>query len=194
MRNLVNWTCATSTTMKMYLIILIGFITSNCMGHAILLSGDLPCDFLDSIDINGGEYLSNRTFVYKDMEFPIGQYAKINYTIDNGIERTSVAPYMRGCLCNRRPCIRLCCPFGYIQVTSRQCQPNEAANSIKIIADQNQTAEMQKYIDQFVYIHGYPCKRLHFNTDYIITTVSILFPKSNTIFVITEHSFSDSSE
>lgn len=177
MRNQVNWTCASD---NMYLIVLIGFITLNCGSHGILQSGNLPCDFLDSMNISDGALGSNRTIIYKDLEFPLDQYARINYTFINGVERISVAPYIRGCVCNRKPCIRLCCPFGSIQVKSRQCQPNEVAKSMKVFSEKNHNAYTAanvtniEAVPQFTFIHDYPCKRLYLiKSDYIIQAVCI---------------------
>lgn len=173
MRNLINWTFATCFLKNS---ILIGFIALNCGSHAISMSGHLPCEFLDSMNISDGVFRSNRTIVYKDLEFPQGQYAKINYTYD-GIERATVAPYMRGCICNRKSCIRLCCPYGTVQVTSRQCQPNEAGNSIKVFSEQypNDAVQNVESVRQFAFIDSYPCNRMQLmSAEYLITAVRIL--------------------
>ena len=182
MRNLFDWKCTTDHPTNTHLFVLIAFIALNCESHAILVSGKLPCDFLDSMNISDGKLYLNRTIVYKDLEFPLGQYAKINYTIDNGMERMTVAPYLRGCISNRKPCIRLCCPFGSVQVKSRQCQPNEIASSIKVFSEKYQDALNHnddtlkiEPVRQFTYIHDYPpCKRLNHKTQYIISAVCIL--------------------
>lgn len=174
MRNLFSWIFASGISVNMHLIILIGFITLNCVGHAILLSGNLPCNFLDSYNITDGVFQSDRTIVYKDFKFPIDQYAKINYTFDNGMERTIVTPYTRGCICNRKPCIRLCCPYGSIQVKSKRCQPNEAANTINVYSEQYHSANVQNItpVRQFAFIHNYPCKRMRLiNAEYMILAV-----------------------
>lgn len=173
MCNLVKWTFSTC-----FNIILIGFLAINRGSQANLMFRDLPCDFLDSMNISDGVFRSNRTIFYKDLAFPQGQYAKINYTYDNGVDRTNVPPYMRGCICNRKSCIRLCCPYGSIQVDEapRQCQPNEAANSIKVFSEQyhNDRVQNVESVRQFAFIHNYPCKRLHLvNAEYLITAVRI---------------------
>lgn len=164
MCNLINWTCVTGLSRNMHLIILIGFITLNCGSHVISVSGDLPCDFLDSVNISGGEFRSNRTIVYQDLKFPLGQYAKINYTVDNRMKRLTVAPYLRGCVCNREPCIRMCCPFGSIQVKSRQCQTNDVAQSIEVFSDKDHDKKLRNMepVRKFTFVDGYPCKRMHF--------------------------------
>lgn len=182
MCNRFNWTCAIDITANMHLIILIGFIALNCGSHAILASGDLPCDFLDSMNISDGVFGSNKTIVYKSLEFPFDQYVKINYTFDNGIERTAVAPYLRGCICNHKPCIRLCCPDGSIHVKSKQCQPNEAAKIPNVYSEKNLNDDVENLepVRNFTFIHNYPCNRLYFidpDSGYIITTVCILSKK-----------------
>lgn len=171
-RNLIDWTNVTTTVnINMHLIILIGFIILNCGSLAISVSEELPCDFLDSMNISDGVTYSNGTVVYEHFEFPVGQYTKINYTFNDDNERMTVAPYTRGCICNRKSCIRLCCPFGSIQVKSRQCQPNEVAKSVELFSTiyiNKNTTNVQPVL-KFPFIYGYPCKRMHLNKrEYII--------------------------
>lgn len=74
----------------------------------------LPCQYFDSINITDGKR-DNGDIIYKNVTFKKGQYAEVNtvlsYDKDKVGEFTKVAPYLRGCLCNRPGvnCVRLCC-------------------------------------------------------------------------------------
>lgn len=159
-RNLIDWTCASN----MYLIILIGFVILNCGNHGILASGDLPCDFLDSMNITDGKHYSNRTISYLNYTFPFGQYAQINYTFDNKMKRLSVVPYTRGCICNRKPCIRF-------------CQPYDSTEKIDVYAENydNKSVGMTHADHIFAFIHGHPCESLHAINAYFIFLQVLIF-------------------
>lgn len=188
MRNLINWTSGIIT--NMHLIILIGFITINCGSHAITVSGDLTCSFLDSMNISEGiVHYSNQTVVYNNLVFSLGQYAKINYTFDSEMERITVAPYTRGCVCDRKACIRLCCPFGEVKSTvkSRQCEPNKVANSIEVFSEKyhNKSLTNIQPVRQFTFIPDYPCKYMSvINSDYIIVEVCHFIQKKEKNMII----------
>lgn len=85
----------------------------------------LPCDYFESIDITGGTLDQNGTMIFEHMEFPQGTYAKVTYTLKKfhkivldaknetiGVAYYTRAPkpeYTRGCVCNRKSCVRFCC-------------------------------------------------------------------------------------
>lgn len=70
----------------------------------------LPCDFQDSINITDGLPGPNDSVQFNGIIFPNGQYAEIDYIVVNETKRTTVNAHWRGCPCNIKNCIRLCCP------------------------------------------------------------------------------------
>lgn len=81
----------------------------------IILSGmkfaectKLPCYFFDSINITDGLRQLDESIRFDGIDFPRHQYSVLNYIVDDG-ERIATKPYIRGCLCNIKPCFRLCC-------------------------------------------------------------------------------------
>lgn len=109
---IVKWAHATGITMRLQAIILIGLVRA-CSSSAFSLNSELPCDFSDSINITDGILYSNNSIIFDDLEFPLGQYVKLDHTLVNGIAPVTVTPYTRGCICNRMPCIRLCKSIEY---------------------------------------------------------------------------------
>lgn len=136
-------------------------------------SDELPCNFLDSIDISSGVKLSNDSIIYKGIEYLKDNYAKVNYTLDNEIKRINVAPHIRGCPCNIKSCIRLCCPYGsFVDYVSNDeyeqnitCRDHEAAKYFEI---PHATPNMDK--PQFSYVHRI-CKHHYFVETFNITEV-----------------------
>lgn len=180
----IDWSHTKGIQLQVF--ILIG-VHSACWSSAFSIYDELPCDFLDSINITDGILYSNNSIIFDDMEFPAGQYVKLDYEFEHGIEKVKVKPYTRGCICNRMPCIRLCCPHGSIQVKFDECQPYEAASRLRVFGAryQNQQEKVVEFNHYFAFIDGYPCNRLYEIDDlYIITAVRYI---SGHFFLIFEN-------
>lgn len=162
--------------MGVWMISIIGLLSLNC-SDAFLLSRELPCQFLDSINITAGVKQNDESIFYENVTFSKNQYAKINYIIENGSSRIIVEPYLRGCLCNNRPCIRLCCPYGTFSDPTvkqgRKCRSHEAAKEYEstIIDEYNQ--EHNVILDHyFSYVDDRPCSKFYLANDYKIKNVT----------------------
>lgn len=101
--------------MSIILIILIGVVSIDC--------SKLPCYFFDSINITDGIHQPNGSILFDGIEFSYDQYAVLSYIIDNG-ERKPSKPHFRGCLCNIKPCFRLCCSDKLIKYTTINLDDN----------------------------------------------------------------------
>lgn len=149
-------------------------------------NNELPCEFQDSINITNGRLQSDGAIVFQGTKYSKEQFATVNYFQTIGKKRTYVEPYLRGCPCNVRPCIRLCCPLGSFVDLSKlkrgtilqqiPCYDNEAAKNYESeIIDQNNRTKTIKLIEHFSYavlqtpIKFYKLKR------YRITNVKIYF-------------------
>lgn len=170
-RRIANWT----RTVNMRLAILIG-LTMN-WNNVFALPNDLPCHFLDSVNITDGTLQPNRSIIYNGIEFPESQYLKINHDLDTKSDRHEVAPYYRGCLCNRMPCMRLCCPHGTIfkiEDHRKQCLPHEEAKNLEgKILDQNDQTIHTKFNRHFAFVADSPCSRAYIaDDDFTITHVN----------------------
>lgn len=95
-------------------LLILSLVLSICVlwGDVVSASVELSCKYSDSINITGGDHHDNGSIVFKSTEFRQEHYAKINYIMENG-ENVTVETYYRGCICNIKKCIRLCCPIGY---------------------------------------------------------------------------------
>lgn len=74
---------------------------------------ELPCTYFESINITDGVMQPNGDITYKNNVYSKNQYAKVNTVLSkdqnlNG-EFIKVPSYYRGCLCNRKKCMRICC-------------------------------------------------------------------------------------
>lgn len=156
--------------------ILIALILRVSYSDALLFSRDLPCDFLDSVNITGGVLHSNNSFIFNGIEFTVGQYTKVNYIVKDG-QFLIVEPYYRGCPCKNKPCIRLCCPYASFVVSKKAdgefiCRNDEAARRIEgeIINENNET-EIINFEQHFGFVERV-CINHYYADEFQITHVS----------------------
>lgn len=147
--------------------------------QAFFLSPDLPCEFLESINITAGVRHTNKSIVYQGVEYPKNQYAEVNYILENGSEKIPTTPYFRGCLCNIKKCIRLCCPYGQIvDITikvGKKCRVHESAKNFETeIQHENNQVSTVALDDHFSYVDDRPCKSFYEAEEYRILHVSFL--------------------
>lgn len=178
---------------RFFIIVLSSVIWSCASSESVL--PDLPCHFLDSINITSGTLQPNNSILFNGNQFSHDHYALVDYILKSGEKRVPVAPHYRGCLCDFKPCIRFCCPFGSIAVNknkTKKCQPHEAARHLESeIFDHNNEAKLVRFDEHFGIVDDRPCK-ISYSADepFQISHVSIkLWRKSVRIQVLTKIDF-----
>lgn len=174
----MHWNSGTSNGLC-WLSILIGI---HCLGVFSVVSASestniLPCEYADSFNITRGILQPNNSYIFNGVEYPEGHYATINYTIFDG-KIIPQQPYIRGCVCNVKKCIRYCCPYGsYLELKNGagRCQHHKEAKHIEgEIVNQNNETKRIKYHEHFAILHTYPCKSFEMpGEQYSVTHVSI---------------------
>lgn len=168
------------------IIILIGLLSVNFC----IASDELPCNFLDSINITGGNrFLLDESIEFNSIVYKRTQYARINYILENGIDKVIVDPYIRGCICNIRACIRLCCPLGTLHTRTLDgmtvCRDHEKGRNLhaEIVHENNET-EIVPLHNYFSYVEGHPCKFLYFDDKFKISRVRINSIQPYILFIL----------
>lgn len=163
--------------MKFWLILL----QLLCIGWSQAFFDELPCNFLDSIDISNGVLQANNSIIYSGIEYQVENYGEINYILNDDMKPIIVKPYFRGCPCQIKSCIRLCCPHGsfvdtieYIidqQQQNIKCRNHSAATNFiaEILHETNKSKTLN--LDQhFTYLNRI-CKNHFFAEEFNITEV-----------------------
>lgn len=165
--------------MGVWLFSVVGLVSLNWC-NASILSDKLPCHYLDSINITDGVRQSDGIILHNGIRFAKDQYAQINYKykLNDGDERITVAPYIRGCLCNNdnKPCLRLCCPNGTFYKPGapeeeRCLNHTEATQFQTNVINENNKIEKRVLDEYFAYVHDIPCSEYYKADDYGITHV-----------------------
>lgn len=147
-------------------LILTAFLCTS-LSVASLIGHKLPCHFVDSLNISAGVSQFNNSIEFNGMVFPENQYAEVNYVLKDGKPVIVQPTYVRGCPCNIKPCIRLCCPFGTFVKTitpegSVDCSDHDTTWSVHsdiILADNQSTAldldQHFGFVDRICKLHFY---------------------------------------
>lgn len=102
----------TITTMGVFLVFGIVLTFVNWNNGFFLNTHELPCDFEDSINITDGIVLTDGSILHNGIKYTKQQSNTVNYRLVNNMKRIKVDAHVRGCPCNVKPCLRLCCPLG----------------------------------------------------------------------------------
>lgn len=121
---------------------------------------ELPCEYLDSINITGGTLQADESIVFNGITFTNDQYTRVDFILKNGQTRETVKPYYRGCVCNRKSCVRLCCPLGSFYKNG-SCQSHHQVRHLKTqVLDEVHMQTKSMILDNhFAYVNDRPCNQ-----------------------------------
>lgn len=162
MHKSVNWTFIHN----LQLLILIGLFSGN---HVFAIPKELSCRFIESVNITDGALQPNQSIIYDGVEFTTDDYAQVDYVLNYGEQHVSAEPHIRGCLCNRKKCIRLCCPYGQVmrvQNGTKSCVGHDKASSLHTeILHQDNENEPAKFGGRFSFVDDRPCEKFYMADD-----------------------------
>lgn len=123
------------------------------VSHIAQMQG--PCNFLNTINVTTGHLDQNGNFLHKGVVFKKGMFAEYNYIIENLTEIVKVQPHIRGCLCDIKPCIRLCCVGG--PANSSACVKTETL----IVPTHDEDEEIELSGSRYGILVGRPCGTMY---------------------------------
>ncbi|KAH8379948.1 hypothetical protein KR009_008147 [Drosophila setifemur] len=119
-------------------------------------TADIPdCDYYDTVNITAGERFSNGSFLYEGLLIPAhltGEYDS-RVMADNSVEPEM--KHWRGCVCQLKSCIRLCCHHH-----------NLLQEDVCNMAEENQMDRLDPYLN--VTLEDGSEVRRHFRTDFVV--------------------------
>lgn len=156
------------------------YISVFVIGIIIVLNSNeraqLPCKYLDSINITDGVRQTDDSIVFNGMVFTKNQYARIDYVLENGMTHKIVQPYVRGCVCQKKSCVRLCCPYGEFYA-NRSCHRHNSEHSVRrletAILDEDKQTKSIVLDHHFAYVNDRPCHQRYIAEEYQMIYVRI---------------------
>lgn len=133
---------------------------------------ELPCQYLDSINTTDGMQQTDGSITFDGMTFTKDQYAQVDYILENGVTRQLVKPYIRGCVCNTRSCVRLCCPLGSFYGRNGSCHRHNDVRLLESeVLDDNMQTKSMVLDSHFAYVNDRPCTQRYLADEFQITNV-----------------------
>lgn len=149
--------------------------------RACVYEDHLPCKFSESIKITEAIHDQKNVVRFDYMEFPEGTYAYVSYDYRitskeilnyknesiqvDYFERINTSAYLRGCVCNRKPCIRFCCTSPYQLVENGRCGNLIHKNIELPIRNSNNMLSISNFEYYFYYVTKRQCSRVTFSAE-----------------------------
>lgn len=160
------------SSLSLFSLVIISITTNG----EILINRELPCDIIDSINITAGILLPNENITFNGIEYSKDQYVEVDYILRNGVDRINVDSHIRGCICNLKPCIRLCCPHSSFAESMEfseevKCRENETAKNIQFeVLHENDEISILNLDQHFGYVDRI-CEFNYYANDFLFTHV-----------------------
>ncbi|KAH8331182.1 hypothetical protein KR067_012539, partial [Drosophila pandora] len=111
-------------TMSFERLVFRGVIWSVVLVASAVLEDIPDCDFFDTVNLTGSLKLANGSYQYENLIIPAALTGDYDYEIDFDGQRRPVQSHVRGCACQLRSCVRLCCHHKQL-LDANQCAEAE---------------------------------------------------------------------
>ncbi|XP_058464529.1 G-protein coupled receptor Mth2-like isoform X3 [Malaya genurostris] len=115
----------------------IGLFWLVCYSLGTAENVHLPCDFLDSINITDGVLSRDGSITHDGIRYEAVNFAMVNYSYDASGKKIDAPDYIRGCVCQVKSCVWLCCPKQFIVYGNRYQSCQIAASQILVNTELN---------------------------------------------------------
>ncbi|XP_058833696.1 G-protein coupled receptor Mth2-like isoform X2 [Topomyia yanbarensis] len=104
----------------------------------------LPCDFLDSVNITDGALERDGSIMHDSVRYDVLHYAKVNYSYDASGAQIYVPDHIRGCVCQVKSCVWVCCPTELIIYEDHypSCQIPAFQIIVNMVSDDGRTEKV----------------------------------------------------
>ncbi|CAO1416062.1 unnamed protein product [Diamesa tonsa] len=144
--------------LKLYIIA----IMLSCFAYGFVETIKEPCNYIDTVNITSGHKDNDGNIIFNGTTFPKEMYAQYNYEIVNYVERKSVNPHTRGCLCLIKPCIRLCCYSDDTNSTpSLESMPCVSKNKFSVQIHNGDVQDVNLSDGKFGVVIGRTCPQMY---------------------------------
>lgn len=143
----------------MLLVLQISYRPSFALGE----SNKIMCPFRDTVNLTNQKMLMDGSYFYQGILIPPEKQQQFDYELKFLGEKKTVEPHIRGCICDQKPCIKLCCAQGEFldeKKTINQCE--KVTHDMKVswnLALRQSTGRegIRDVLKHFVYQVGFPC-------------------------------------
>ncbi|XP_046808536.1 uncharacterized protein LOC111687899 [Lucilia cuprina] len=126
---------------------------------------DEQCPYENTVNLTNHQKYENGSYLYEGIIIPIEKQKLYDYHLEFMHKRTTVPLHLRGCVCEKQPCMKLCCEKDeYFSDKGDLSKCEKLASDMKIdwkllIYGDNGTTNMFNIFDHFTIQVGLPCQR-----------------------------------
>jgi G protein-coupled receptor Mth (Methuselah protein) len=121
----------------------------------ICAKSEANCDFIDTINISSGYLDQNGNYRHQGNIYKKGMFANYNFEVEHFSEIKKVEPHVRGCVCELKTCLRLCC-LENLDVES-DCVKTETLS----VPIKSGNSEIDLKSEEYAVIEGWPCENMY---------------------------------
>jgi len=149
-------------------LVLLRLLPGNCLGIENNYQEEngihTKCSFFDTVNVTGYPSFPNGSYSYEGVLIPSHYVGTFDYIYKDLVDRVNVTPHIRGCICKLKPCINICCPWGYVfnstecvkDVNTQQQWPERTIN----VTLRNGSVQNVNMYEQFVVQSFRPCTEM----------------------------------
>ncbi|KAH8274990.1 hypothetical protein KR018_008390 [Drosophila ironensis] len=126
----------------------------------------VACKFHDTVNLTGHHRFPNGSYEYEGLIIPEHLVGNYDYIFKSLVDRVEVPQHVRGCVCQIKPCINICCPWGETYNTELGECVNDTSDHrvwpkpvLNVTFDDNTTAAVN-ISQQFAVQSFRPCSKM----------------------------------
>lgn len=121
------------------------------------------CDFEDTVNLTNYDRYENGSYLYRGILIPPEKQSFYDYELKFLGVKKSVPVHLRGCACDEKPCVKLCCAEDEYLNTTGICQKISEATEVRwdLFVGFNTTGEgkLVNIFEHFTTQTGLPCDK-----------------------------------
>ncbi|XP_046807172.1 G-protein coupled receptor Mth2-like isoform X2 [Lucilia cuprina] len=107
-----------------------------------------PCPYKNTVNLKHYHRFENGTYRYRDLMIPPEKQYYYDYHLNFQKTKKSVQRHVRGCVCDKRPCVKLCCEdWEYFDFSQNMGKCKKLSQDMKVswdVAIQCESAKIEK--------------------------------------------------
>ncbi|KAI8126117.1 G-protein coupled receptor Mth2 [Lucilia cuprina] len=107
-----------------------------------------PCPYKNTVNLKHYHRFENGTYRYRDLMIPPEKQYYYDYHLNFQKTKKSVQRHIRGCVCEKRPCVKLCCEdWEYFDFSQNMGKCKKLSQDMKVswdVAIQRESAKIEK--------------------------------------------------
>ncbi|XP_037811123.1 G-protein coupled receptor Mth2-like [Lucilia sericata] len=124
------------------------------------------CPYQNTVNLTNHQRFENGSYLYEDILIPIEKQKLYNYYMKYSKIKKSVRPHPRGCVCERKACINMCCERNeYLSINKNivkcvKLNPLDVKMSLMVkLTDKNNFKKELQVYKYFTTQVGLPCRQ-----------------------------------